>query len=194
MTMVTVTISKDSASSEILVLNILEDLRDDLKFFLNEAKSNKPGQSETMFLHQRFLRAALLALFAYAEAVANSWLHSLLKKGNMEFVFEKLQYIGLDKKIEVLQEAASASSKKPNLTDAKKMRNLFVHFTPGRENEAFEKLSLPLIESAAEELDRWMTDMESALELPRHDDSEAIMSAFVETGSITKSASSGVST
>jgi len=43
-----------------------------------------------MFLHQRFLRAGLLALFAYAEAVVNGWLHDFLKQRQMEFLFARL--------------------------------------------------------------------------------------------------------
>jgi len=81
--------------------------------------------------------------------------------------------------MEILQEAASAQITKPLMTSAKQVRNLFAYFTPGREEDAFEKLSLLLVESAANELNKWILEMESALGLLRHPDSEAIVREFV---------------
>ncbi len=186
MTVVRVEIDNDGGFST-LVMNTCEDLRHDFEYFIGEAKASNADTPETMFLHQRFLRAALLSLFAYAEAIANGWLHSLLDSQQVE----KLRHCSLDKKVEVLQEKAISSAiTKPNYMDAKKLRNLFVHFTPGRDCEAFEKLSLVIVEDAANELSRWMTEMESALGLPRHDDSEEIMRAFDGLGATTKRISS----
>ena len=185
MTVVRVEIDNDGGVST-LVMNTREDLRHDFEYFIGEAKASNADTPETMFLHQRFLRAALLSLFAYAEAVANGWLHSLLERRQVGFLFKRLQYDCLDKKIGILQEAASAVPEKPNYTDAKRVRNLFVHFTPGRDEEAFKDLSLGVVENAADELNRWMTEMESALGLPRYDDSEEIMRAFDGLGIATK--------
>ena len=151
MTVVRVVIDENSGSTSALVMNTREDLRHDFEYFIGEAKTRNADAPETMFLHQRFLRAALLSLFAYAEAVANGWLHSLLESRQVGFLFKRLQYDCLDKKIGLLHEAASVMSEKPNVTDAKQVRNLFVHFTPGRDGEAFERLSLVMGETAANE-------------------------------------------
>jgi hypothetical protein len=186
MTVVRVETDDDGGFST-LVMNTREDLRHDFEYFIGEAKSHNADIPETMLLHQRFLRAAVLFLFAYADAIANGVLHSLLDSQQVE----KLRHWPLDKKIEVLHEKSISSAiTKPNYMDAKKLRNLFVHFTPDRDAEAFEKLSFVIVEDAANELSRWMTEMESALGLPRHDDSEEIMCAFDGLGIATKRVSS----
>ena len=142
-----------------------------------------------MFHHARFLRAALLILFAYAEAVVNGWLHTLLEQRKVGFLFGRIQRDGLDKKIEILNELSSATVTRPNYKDAKEVRNLFVHFTPTREDEAFSRLSLSVIESSANDLFRWMTEMESTLDLKRHAKSDELMRAFAELGTTTKEVS-----
>jgi len=190
MSAITFTIGPDG-SVEILAMNTREDLGNDFKFFIGQAKTYDPTNLETMFLHQRYLRAALLTLFAYAEAVVNGWLHLYLEDREMLFLFERLQHECLDRKIEILREAAMAEMAKPNVAEARKVRNLLVHFTPGREGEAFEKMSLALVESAASELNRWMTEMESTLGLQRHPDSEQLVRSFAnEIGTTTKDVSS----
>ena len=186
MTVVRVEIDNDGGFST-LVMNTCEDLRHDFEYFIGEAKASNADIPETVFLHQRFLRAALLSLFAYAEAVANGWLHSLLESQKVE----KLRHWSLDKKIEVLNNQAIPSTiTKPNYMEAKKLRNLFVHFAADRDCEAFEKLSFLIVEDAANELSRWMTEMELALGLPRLDDSGELMRAFDGLGATTKRISS----
>jgi len=67
-TLVKVTIPADGRETEVLVQAPLEDLWHDHEYFIQKAKENAADQPETMFLHKRFLRAALLCLFAYSEA------------------------------------------------------------------------------------------------------------------------------
>jgi hypothetical protein len=184
MTVVQVTIDK-KGNSTILVMNIREDLVHDFEYFIGRAKTLSEDSKEQMFLRQRYLRAALLTLFAYAEAVVNHWLHAHDKDS-----FERLKFKGIDKKIGILHKAAATASGKPKIKSAKGVRNLFVHFTPGRDHEAFEKLTLPLVEKAAKELGEWMTELESRLSLPRHHDSEEIMRAFADVGNVTMEVSS----
>jgi len=186
---VTVTIDDASGNFEILVKNTREDLLHDLQYFLGEARNYDPNVPESMFHHARFLRAALLILFAYAEAVVNGWLHTLLEQRNVGFLFGRIQRDCLDKKIEVLNELSVATVKRPKVKNAKEVRNLFVHFTPTREDEAFSRLSLSVIESSANELFRWMTEMESTLNLKRHANSDELMRAFAESGTTTKEVS-----
>jgi hypothetical protein len=61
-----VTIDK-KGNSTVLAMNTVEDLLHDFQYFLKEAKTCSAVEPETMFLHKRFLRAALLILFAYTE-------------------------------------------------------------------------------------------------------------------------------
>jgi hypothetical protein len=163
-----------------LVKNTREDLLHDFQFFLKESKKHDPDAPESMFLHARFLRAALLTLFAYTEAVVNGWVHSLLERKKVGVLFARIQRDCLDKKIEILNDLLSATVPRPKVKDAKEVRNLFVHFTPTRENEAFTRLSSTVIEAAAEDLFRWMTEMESTLKLKRHANSGELSRAFAE--------------
>jgi hypothetical protein len=72
---IAVTISNDG-TVQVLVKNTREGLLHDFQYFLQESKQHDPNAAESMFLHARFLRAALLTLFAYAEAVVNGWVHA----------------------------------------------------------------------------------------------------------------------
>jgi hypothetical protein len=186
---VTITIDDASGNFEILVKNTREDLLHDFQYFLSEARKNDPNVPESMFHHARFLRAALLILFAYAEAVVNGWLHTLLEQREVGFLFGRIQRDCMDKKIELLNELSLATVTRPNVKDAKEVRNLFVHFTPTREDEAFSRLSLSVVESSANDLFRWMTEMESTLNLKSHAKSDELMRAFAESGTTTKEVS-----
>jgi hypothetical protein len=124
-----VTISNDG-TVQVLVKNTREDLLHDFQYFLQESKQHDPNAPESMFLHARFLRAALLTLFAYAEAVVNGWVHALLEQRDVGVLFARIQRDCLDKKIEVLNDLSSMTLPRPKLNEAKEVRNLFVHFTP----------------------------------------------------------------
>jgi hypothetical protein len=88
----------------------------------------------------------------------------------------------------------SAATAKPRVESAKRVRNLLVHFTPGRDGEAFDSLSLSLVEGATVEIERSMTDMESSLGLARHSDTEQLSRAFIAAlGTATKEVSSNPS-
>ena len=182
MTVVNVTISSDTGNFEVLVMNTREDLLHDFQFFHGMAKANSPEDPKERFLHQRFLRAALLTLFAYAEAVVNGWVYSLLESRNFESLFKRLQWDCLEKKIDFLNEASTAEVARPKVNEAKSVRNLFVHFTPGKDADAFDKLTLSVVENAAEDLERWMTEMELKLGFMRHPCSEDLMIGFSEIG------------
>lgn len=176
-----VTISNDG-TFQTLVKNTREDLLHDFQYFLEESKKHNPIVPESMFLNARFLRAALLTLFAYAEAVVNGWVHALLEQRDVGVLFARIQRDCLDKKIDVLNDLSSMTVPRPNLKDAKEVRNLFVHFTPTRENEAFARLSQAVVESAADDLFRWMTEIESTLNLKRHANSHELSRALAGVG------------
>lgn len=193
MTVISVSITEDGGSTSILVMNTREDLRDDFRFFIDQARAYDADAPETMFLHQRFLRAALFAVFAYAEAVVNGWLQALLESRQEGSRFKRLERKSLEEKITWLHNAVTATAAEPNVKDAKLVRNLFIHFKPRCDAEAFKNLSLALVEGAICDLERWMTEMETTLSLPRHDDSDKVAHAFGQVGPIGKEVSSSQS-
>jgi hypothetical protein len=187
--LIQVTISPDG-NTEHVVLNAREDLRHDCEFFIMEAKKHA-ADGETQFLHQRFLRAALFLLFAYAESVVNGWLYRVLDSRGQASRFEGLEMRSLDQKIDILNKAISAVGRKPNLAQAKRIRNLWVHTKPDSEVKAYEHLTLTTVEQAASELETWMSAMGSSLSLERYPSSEKVANELADAlGTITKSASS----
>ncbi len=178
-------------NSTILAVNILEDLHHDFMYFLQKAKEYSADTPETMFLHKRFLRAALLILFAYTEGVANRWLFSMLHQHNINSTFAKKQFRPLDEKIAYLGDLASGAAPELNVGSAKSVRNLLVHFKPGRDGNAFDDLSLPLVEETAEAIEKWISEMESSLGISRYPDTDQILDSVAENGRTTKEVSSG---
>jgi hypothetical protein len=173
---------------QILVTNTREDLRDDFRYFVSQARNTEPDLLESGFLHQRFLRAALLSIFAYAEAVVNGWLRSLLDDER----FATAKGRALDSKIRTIHDLLTTQPLKPNVGDARRMRNLLVHFTTEHEKEVFGRLSLALVEGAASELERWMSEIEVGLGLSRHPDSKELIRDLTSAlGTVVKEAKSG---
>jgi hypothetical protein len=60
-------------------INLREDLLHDYVFFRKRAKKFDENDPKTIFLQKRYLRAALLLLFAYTEAVVNGWILHISK-------------------------------------------------------------------------------------------------------------------
>jgi len=187
--LIQVTVTPEGDTEQV-VLNAREDLKHDCEFFIMEAKKYSP-EGEAQFMQQRFLRASLFLLFAYAESVVNGWLYRVLEKRKEESRFDALERRSLDYKIDVLHDAISSGGRKPTLGQAKKIRNLWVHTKPDSEEEAYEHLSVSTVEHAASELESWMSAMETALGLERYPDSEKVAKEFADAlGTITKSGSS----
>lgn len=168
-----------NGDSELVALNTREDLFQDYIYFLNQAKAT-PDQHDSVLLHKRFLRAALLVLLAYMESVINAWLHDDLKKRGVLWLFKNLERTPLEGKMKMLCDAASATVKNPDFSEAKELRNLLVHFKPGNDGLAFDRLSLELVEKTYTEIDKWLTDMEKVLGVIRHPDSAAELKKWDE--------------
>jgi len=164
----------NGASFQIIALNTREDLLNDFNFFIDMAGLVKVNGLEGVYAQQRWLRAALLILFAYIEAVVNGWVYRVLESHKLIAVFKRMERSPLEQKIEFLYDAFSARPTKLNIEDAKGLRNLFVHFTPHRDSEAFDKLTLETVKSAADHVDRWMNEMESITGMRRHPFSEEL--------------------
>jgi hypothetical protein len=199
-TRIQVTIAADGGETELLVQAPLEDLWHDHQYFIKKAKENAADVPETMFLHNRFLRAALLFLFAYAEGVTSRWVHEVRVRQTQEGKRrDKRKLDSLAQRMEFLTEVAKVSASPPNLKTAKEVRDLWVHFSNStRENDAssnlakiFDGLSLSLVEHAATETVNWMSQVANALGVQRHPDSEKISNEFISAlGHATKSVNS----
>lgn len=182
-------IDKEKCTVTILVKNTREDLLHDFGYFLGQAKEHSET-GDTMFLHKRFLRAALLLLFAYGESVVNGWMASpiILKKAGPRSLPRKRMC--LFEKMRALNSVSSNRVSKKRLTVAKELRNLIVHFEPGCDGETYDRLSSKLVEEAAKDLDLWMSATESALNVKRHLDSEELARSIDEMGTTVNSVSS----
>jgi len=153
-------------------LNTREDLLQDYNYFIEQAKTLVGLDGENQLLQKRFLRAALLIVFAYAEAVTNTWLHEVLANRNVLWLFKSVERARLEDKMRLLHEAISAATCVPDVKDAREVRNLLVHFKPGNDGDAFDRLSLEMVEKTFAEVDDWIRQMEKALNTVRHADSK----------------------
>ena len=161
-------ISKDGSKVTVLGIDACEDLRHDFDYFLRQAKKFDEHRKKTVFLHKRYLRAALLTLFAYAEAVVNNWLFHLLEREGCISEFKKEQRKPLEEKFNTLDKAAAQNGSRASLKSAKGLRNLVVHLTPGRDAEFFDGLTLSTLMKAEQELRLWLRKMEPVLRIERH--------------------------
>jgi hypothetical protein len=196
-TRIQVTIPADGGETQVLVQTPLEDLWHDHQYFIQRARENAADKPETMFLHNRFLRAALIFLFAYAEGVTSKWVHEVRAKQRQEGKKKDKQKLdSLAQRMEFLSSVANVSASPPNLEAAKKVRNLWIHFTKStRENDTssniakiFDGLSLSVVEHAATETVNWMSQVADALGVERHPDSEKMANKFASAlGHATKS-------
>ena len=59
-----VVLNEDTGKYEFSTKNTREELLEDFKYFLKQARANPPESCSPRCLHQRFLRAAIFVLFA----------------------------------------------------------------------------------------------------------------------------------
>lgn len=169
-----VEISHDGRS-KVFAIDACEDLLHDYKYFLKQAKRFDDHKSKTIFLHKRYLRGALLTLFAYAESVINRWIYKCLERKKEEAKFEKFERKSLEKKLNFLRSSVKSGAKVPDVASAKDLRDLIVHFKPGRDAEFFDGISLSTLMRAGQELTRWLSKMERALRIERHPKSSKLV-------------------
>jgi hypothetical protein len=168
-------ISKDGSNVTVLAINACEDLLHDYDYFVQQAKKFDERKAKTIFMHKRYLRGALLTLFAYAEAIVNNWLYRSLGREGRVSEFEKEQWQSLEKKFELLDKAAIQNGHRARLKNAKRLRNLIVHLTPGRDAEFFDGLTLTTLKEAEQELKLWLRKMEPVLQIERHPKSAKVV-------------------
>ncbi len=165
-----VTIAGGNARVE--TISALEDLWHDFQFFKQLAIEHD-GSARTptdRLIAKRYRRVALLTLLVYFEGVLNRWLAGLLPA--TEWV--TLERKGLERKIEVIQRLLpDGSDSKPEVGQAKSLRNTLVHLKPGCDGELYDSISQALIEVTETSISAWLTDVGGQLHLERHPDTEA---------------------
>jgi chorismate mutase len=189
----------------ILVQSPLEDLWHDYEHFIQQARQNAADVPETMFLHMRFLRAALLFLFAYAEGVTSRWIHEVRAKRRQQGKkIDKPLLNSLVRRMEYLTEAAQISASSLNLKAVKEVRDLWVHFTASTRNndindvsskmeKIYDWLSLSVVQQAATDTVNWMSQVSKALGVERHPESGKLANTLASAlGRATKSVNSGL--
>lgn len=178
-------------NTEILVINPIEDLKHDYSFFIKLAKEAPADAKKTMFLHQRWLRAALFALLAYVEAEVNRFVYRALEDRKVVFLFERIEKDSLDRKVDLLHKLMPSAASKFDIQAAKHIRNLWIHSKPGNEEKAFEGLRLAVVEEAEQKIEAWISDTEKKLGIDRHESSAKVSRSFTRAlGKVTESAGS----
>jgi hypothetical protein len=198
--LIQITISDDGGETELLVLSPLEDLWHDHQYFIQGARENAADAPETMFLHNRFLRAALLFLFAYAEGVTGRWIHEVrVRQRQQGKKIDKQDLNSLAGRMKFLAKKANLCTASPNLEAAREVRDKWVHFTnsarengtSGNEAKVYDGLSVSVVEHAATEVVNWMSQVANALGIERHPDGEKIIDELSSAlGETTKRVSS----
>lgn len=178
-------------NTELLVISPIEDLKHDFSFFIERARKVSADDKKTMFLHQRWLRAALFALLAYIEAEVNRFVYRALEDRKVDFLFERIERDSLDRKVELLHKLMPSTTSKFDIQTAKHIRNLWIHSKPGNEEKAFEGLTLAVVEQAEQNIDAWISETEKRLGIDRHQSSSKVSRSFTRAlGKVTESAGS----
>jgi len=166
-----VTIGADGDTT-VETISALEDLWHDFQFFKERAiEFDDPARTPTEHLiAKRYRRAALPALLVYLEGVLNNWLAGLLQESN----WLKIERKCLELKIGAIQEhLAVGADSKPEVAEAKRLRNTLVHLKPGADGELYDKITQELVDATESSVSAWLTNVERLLGVQRHPNTEA---------------------
>lgn len=141
------------------------DLWQDYLHFLIDARQEHEMKKTRQ--ENRYLRAALLSLFAHLEASVNDLIYK-----------SELSNKGLDKSLNdkcvLVSEFAEIES--PTLNEMKKIRNILVH-PGGKEDDSipFDTLSLDTIEAFGSHISDWLDEISGATCIPRFSDTKGFV-------------------
>lgn len=166
-----VTIASDG-NATVETISALEDLWHDFEFFKRQGiELDDPAKSPTdRLIAKRYRRAALLALLVYFEGVLNRWLADMLPASDWHAIERKC----LELKIDAIQlRLPGRADLKPEITEAKRLRNTFVHLKPGADGELYDRITQELVDATEASMSAWLSEVERALGLKRHPNTEA---------------------
>ena len=190
---VVMTIDEDG-TAKAYAISLLEDLWHDVLYFeyqaLNTSTEVRP------LLHQRFLRAGLLCLFAYLEGVTHQWCYTLtIREGGSETQARKRSRVDLAKRCKDLTKVAAALDPtvyKLDVQRAKFLRNKIVHESGGDHDlELFGDLTIETFQTTKSDMVRWLERVGATTGLKPHLDTDQSLDWFAEVGTTTHAEHSG---
>ena len=164
MSKLTVTITP-SGQTTISAFCLKSDLWQDYLNFVNDAREEHKRNNTRQ--ENRYLRAALLSLFAHLEASVNDVIYKS-SLGNKK----------LDKPIsdKCLLVSELAKIESPAIDEMKKIRNILVH--PGGKKDdshPFDVLSQDTIEAYGNLITNWLNEVSGAIGMPRFSDTNTLV-------------------
>lgn len=154
------TVCKTSGEVEILTVSILEDLWHDYLHF--KKKAIETAKDDSPFIKRRYTRAAMVFLFAYFDAVVNSWweFYQLLsgknKANKRKSFYNKFEY---------LNSLAKANISTVDVQKLKRIRNKVVHFEIGYDLFVFDEAGLTKLLESEKLVLRWIKEVGNKLNL-----------------------------
>ena len=164
-----VTIRDGNARVE--TISALEDLWHDFEFFRERAIEfdDPTGTPTDLLIAKRYRRAALLSLLIYVEGVINRWLASLLPEAEWVAIERK----HLEFKMDAIQRRLpTGAESRPEVTEAKTLRNTLVHLKPGADGELYDKITQQFLNETERNVSAWLNEVERLLGLERHPNTE----------------------
>lgn len=171
---------RDGGEVELVAFDAREDFFRDYSYFVERARNLSVNDESTTAMQRRFLRAALFTLFAYTEAVVNAWLYHSLEERGISWMFKGIERNRVEDKMGFLDEMAATSQKTPNIADARRVRNLLVHFKPGNDALLSEQVTLTMVDRTYDDINGWMSQMEAALGVQRHPNTKQEVEKFID--------------
>jgi hypothetical protein len=159
-------------------LSTLEDLWHDFLFFKLRGEECDQAFSETDRLTaKRYRRAALLTIIFYFEGVLNRWLRLLLSPEDWQSEERK----SLEKKVDLVHtRLPEGVQSKPDIREAKRLRNMLAHLKPGVDIELYESITGELLEETESAIVAWLGEVETSLKLERHPDTRIKSQEFTD--------------
>jgi len=184
----------EDGTAKAYAIGLLEDLWHDVLFFEQQAFYT-PIETRP-FLHQRFLRAGLLCLFAYFDSVTRQWWYArTIKDEGAETAARSQARVSLVKRCQDLTSAAAAVNIPAlglNIKQATFLRNMIVHQSGGDHDlEVFEHITLETFQTTKSDMVRWLAWVGAAIGQKPHPDTDKSLDWLTDLGSTTHAEHSG---
>lgn len=181
---VIMTIDEDG-TAKAYAISLLEDLWHDVLYF--EHQAHNTSIDARPLLHQRYLRAGLLCLFAYFEGVTRQWCYALtVREGGSEIQARKRSRVTLVERCRDLTLVAAALNTPVIELDIKKakfLRNKIVHESGGDHDlELFDNVTLETFHTTKSDMVQWLDGVGAAIGHKPHLDTDKSLDWFAEMG------------
>lgn len=166
-------------------LSVVEDLWHDFLFFEQQALNT--STDDRPLLHKRFLRAALLCLFAYLEGVTHQWCYELtIREGGSNTKARARAGAKIEARCKDLTHVAAgltATTIEFEFTRANYLRNKIVHEVGGEHDvELFSELTLEALQTLKSDMVRWLEWVGPAIGQKPHPDTDRALDWLATLG------------